>query len=93
MSGLDLHAPLERLARSWAPRILTQLCRDATSPLHGCADRNWWHYKIRDFPSIILQQAGYAMHLAGQHPAWSPDKAALDAVAAGSARSWNARAK
>ncbi|HEX6101938.1 MAG TPA: hypothetical protein VF031_02725, partial [Alphaproteobacteria bacterium] len=93
MSGLDLHAPLERLARIWAPRILTQLCRDATSPLYGCADRNWWHYKIRDFPSIILQQAGYAMHLAGRHPAWSADKAALDAVAAGSARFWNERAK
>ncbi len=93
MSGLDLHTPLERLARSWAPRVLTQLCRDATSPLYGCADRNWWHYKIRDFPSIILQQAGYAMHLAGQHPAWSADAAALDAVAAGSARFWNERAK
>jgi hypothetical protein len=93
VSGFDLHAPLERLARSWAPRILTQLCRDATSPLYGCADRNWWHYKIRDFPSIILQQAGYAMHLAGQHPAWGTDAAALDAVAAASARFWNERAK
>ena len=93
MSGLDLHAPLLAVARRWMPRILTQVCRDPTSPLYGCADRNWWHYKIRDFPSIILQQAGYAMHLAGHHPAWSADAAALDAVAAASARFWNARAK
>jgi hypothetical protein len=93
VSGLDLHAPLERLARNWAPRILTQLCRDATSPLYGCADRNWWHYKIRDFPSIILQQGGYATHLAGQHPGWNADAEALDAIAAASARFWNERAK
>jgi hypothetical protein len=39
------------------PRILTQICRDPSSSYYGCCDRNWWHYKIRDFPSIILQQA------------------------------------
>ena len=39
------------------PRILTQICRDPNSTSYGCADRNWWHYKIRDFPSIILQQS------------------------------------
>jgi hypothetical protein len=65
---LDLRTPLLEVARRWMPRILTQLCRDETSPLYGCADRNWWHYKIRDFPSIILQQAGYAAHLAGTLP-------------------------
>lgn len=90
--GVNLYAPLERLARTWAPRILTQLCRDPTSPLYGCADRNWWHYKIRDFSSIILQQAGYAMHLAGRLEPWSGEAPALDALAAGSARFWNERA-
>jgi hypothetical protein len=84
--------PLLRVAEAWRPRILTQLCRDPTSPFHGCADRNWWHYKIRDFPSVILQQAGYAMHLAGRVMQWSSDAAALDALAAASARFWNARA-
>jgi hypothetical protein len=39
------------------PRLLTQLCRDKDSPLYGCFDRNFWHYKIRDFPSMVLQQA------------------------------------
>lgn len=92
MSGFDLHAPLLTVAQSWAPRILTQLCRDSTSPLYGCADRNWWHYKIRDFPSIILQQAGYAMHVAARHPEWAGQAEPLDALAAASARFWNARA-
>ncbi|OYX08061.1 MAG: hypothetical protein B7Z08_10985 [Sphingomonadales bacterium 32-68-7] len=85
----DIGASLGRVAESWLPRILTQLCRDPTSPFHGCADRTWWHYKIRDFPSIILQQAGYAVHLAGRQ---SGEPAALDALAAASARFWNARA-
>ena len=44
------------------PRILTQVCRDKFSPLYGSFDRNWWHYKIRDFSSIILQQGGYSLY-------------------------------
>jgi hypothetical protein len=88
----DLRRSLEQVARAYAPRILTQLCRDPTSPLFGCADRNWWHYKIRDFPSIILQQAGYAMHLAARLPDWREEAAALEALAAASAHFWNWRA-
>jgi len=38
------------------PRILSQLDRDADSPTFGSFDRNYWHYKIRDFSSMILQQ-------------------------------------
>lgn len=93
MSGVDLHAPLLAVAQRWLPRILTQICRDPTSPLYGCADRNWWHYKIRDFSSIILQQAGYALHQAAKLPEWSEDREALDAIAAASARFWNLRAQ
>ncbi len=48
------------------PRILTQICRDPGAPFYGACDRNWWHYKIRDFPSIILQQAGYTLALAAE---------------------------
>lgn len=47
------------LINSVYPRILTQLNRDPNSTTYGCFDRNWWHYKIRDYPSIILQQGGY----------------------------------
>ena len=94
MSGaVDLHAPLLGVARRWMPRILTQICRDPTSPLHGCADRNWWHYKIRDFPSIILQQAGYALHEAARLPEWQEAREPFHALAAASARFWNERAQ
>lgn len=92
MSSTDLHAPLLAVATRWLPRILTQICRDPTSPLYGCADRNWWHYKIRDFSSIILQQAGYALHQAAKLPQWRDDREQLDAIAAASARFWNVRA-
>ncbi len=40
-------------------RVLTQLERDKDSPTYGCFDRNYWHYKIRDFPSSILQQSTF----------------------------------
>lgn len=39
-----------------APRVISQLDRDSDSPTYGCFDRNFWHYKIRDFSSAILQQ-------------------------------------
>ncbi len=38
------------------PRLLSQADMDFCSPSHGCFDRNFWHYKIRDFSSAILQQ-------------------------------------
>ena len=41
----------------------TQICRDPNSNNFGCCDRNYWHYKITDFPSIILQQAIYSLSI------------------------------
>jgi len=38
------------------PRILSQLDRDENSPTFGSFDRNYWHYHIRDFSSMIIQQ-------------------------------------
>lgn len=38
------------------PRILTNLDRDEDSPTYGCFDRNYWHYKVQDYSSAILQQ-------------------------------------
>ena len=38
------------------PRILTQVDRDNYSKTYGSCDRNYWHLKIRDFSSAILQQ-------------------------------------
>jgi len=38
------------------PRILTLLDRNPHSPTYGCFDRNFWHYKIVDFPSGMSQE-------------------------------------
>lgn len=82
---------LHRVAEMVLPRMLTQVCRDPGSPLHGCWDRNWWHYKIRDFPSIILQQGGYALWTARF---LQPDfREHFSDLASASARFWNDRAR
>lgn len=47
--------------RGHVERLLTQLDRDLDSPTCGCFDRDFWHYKIRDFSSIILQQSILAL--------------------------------
>lgn len=52
---------LEEWVKSQVPRLLTQLNRDPDSPTFGCFDRNYWHYKIRDFSSSVLQQSVYAL--------------------------------
>jgi len=46
-----------------APRVLSNLDRNEDSETYGCFDRNFWNYKIRDFPSMILQQGGLALAL------------------------------
>lgn len=84
---------LETLARYQLCRMLTQVCRDPNSPFFGCWDRNWWHYKIRDFPSVILQQGGYALHLAsGLKFVSSYDREAFKKLAKASAIFWQERA-
>jgi hypothetical protein len=40
-----------REALALIPKILTLQDRNAHSPTYGCFDRNYWHYKIIDFPS------------------------------------------
>lgn len=57
----------ELKTRAWSalsplvPRLLTQLERDPDSPNHGSFDRDFWHYKIRDFSSVILQQGALSL--------------------------------
>jgi hypothetical protein len=78
------------------PRVLTQLDRDPDSPTFGCFDRNYWHYKVRDFPSSILQQGVFTLeairrgHLAGIAPTPLAETWAVAAVSALS-RQTNAR--
>lgn len=38
------------------PKILTLLDRNQHSKTYGCFDRNYWHYKIIDFPSGMAQE-------------------------------------
>lgn len=45
------------------PKLCTQINRDEDSPTFGSCDRNFWHLKIRDFSSAILQQAGLTIAL------------------------------
>ncbi len=75
-----------------APRILTQISRDPNSATYGSFDRNWWHYKIRDFSSIILQQGGYFLWLLGQTESWRAQAAELNRLARASCLFWNERA-
>jgi hypothetical protein len=52
----DLSSQFHSYCQAQVARVLTQMDRDPDSPTFGCFDRNYWHYKIRDFPSAILQQ-------------------------------------
>lgn len=45
------------------PKVLTQVDRDKHSKTYGSCDRNFWHLKVRDFSSAILQQTGLALLL------------------------------
>lgn len=46
-----------------AQRVLTQVDRDPDSLSFGSCDRNFWHLKIRDFSSAILQQTSLTLAL------------------------------
>lgn len=74
------------------PRILTHVARDPGTEFYGACDRDWWHYKIRDFPSIILQQAGYALFVASQLQVHRAKSEPLQNLAAATCRFWNQRA-
>ncbi len=56
----DLFA-IEALAQ--IPKILTLLDRNPHSPTYGCFDRNFWHYKIIDFPSGMSQEFVFPLAL------------------------------
>jgi len=51
------------------PKILTLQDRNPHSPTYGCFDRNFWQYKIIDFPSGMAQEfvlplaLAYSLHI------------------------------
>lgn len=46
------------------PKLLTLLDRNRHSPTYGCFDRNYWHYRIIDFPSGMAQEFVWPLALA-----------------------------
>lgn len=59
---------LARVALNEIPKLLTLQDRNPHSPTYGCFDRNFWHYKIIDFPSGMSQEFVWPLALA-----WSLD--------------------
>ena len=53
-----------KIALSHIPKILTLQDRNQHSPTYGCFDRNFWHYKIIDFPSGMSQEFVLPLSLA-----------------------------
>jgi hypothetical protein len=75
-----MKSQLETYALAQYRRVLTQMDRDPHSPTFGCFDRNYWHYKIRDFPSSILQQGIFTIEAArkGRLPGVQPPQSMFD---------------
>ncbi len=76
-----------RTALEQIPRILTLQDRNPHSPTYGCFDRNFWHYKVLDFPSGMAQEFSWPLALAWDtemdgNPFYR-DEAIREAVAAG----------
>lgn len=59
--------PYIALVMRTMPVVLSKLDRDPTSPTYGCFDRLYWHYRIRDFVSMIEQQPVLALALVYSH--------------------------
>ena len=53
-----------REALAQIPKLLTLLDRNKHSPTYGCFDRNYWQYKIIDFPSGMAQEFCWPLALA-----------------------------
>ena len=43
--------------------LLTLVDRSPFSDTYGCFDRNYWHYKIKDFPTGMSQESIYPLAL------------------------------
>ncbi len=72
-----------REALAQIPKILTLQDRNRHSPTYGCFDRNYWHYRIIDFPSGMAQEFVLPLALAYAIPA--PDNPYFEA---GEIKTW-----
>lgn len=57
----DINNKLLQFCLEKIPKLLSHLDRDEDSLTYGCFDRDYWHYKVRDYCSLILQQAGFLL--------------------------------
>ncbi len=64
----EFRAGFEQFLLRSVPRILTQLDRDPDSPTYGCFDRDFWHYRMRDFASMVLQQGALILETLYRYP-------------------------
>lgn len=94
MTGMhDARSEITRVAHLLGPRLLTQASRDPSVDTFGCFDRNYWHYRIRDFPSAILQQGALACVALSELDAENAQASRfLTDLARGGAEFWNRRA-
>ncbi|MBA2564765.1 MAG: hypothetical protein H0V09_05000 [Gemmatimonadetes bacterium] len=74
---------LAREALGQIPKILTLQDRNPHSPTYGCFDRNFWHYKILDFPSGMAQELVWPLALA-----WSTELPGNPFHGAAAVRDW-----
>ncbi len=72
-----------REALRWIPKILTLQDRNRHSPTYGCFDRNYWQYKIIDFPSGMSQEFVLPLALA-----WDADVEGNEFYRAEAVREW-----
>ena len=83
---MNRHA-FARAALAEIPKQLTLQDRNPHSPTYGCFDRNYWHYRIMDFPSGMAQEFCWPLALAVATPGpdnpWSGDATLREWVRAG----------
>lgn len=63
-NGLQLRDVFAQTALAEIPKILTLGDRNPHSPTYGCFDRNYWQYKIIDFPTAMSQEFVWPLALA-----------------------------
>lgn len=55
---------LAKTALAEIPKLLTLQDRNPHSPTYGCFDRNYWHYRVIDFPCGMSQEFVWPLALA-----------------------------
>lgn len=65
---MSLRDVLAEAALARIPTLLTLQDRNPHSPTYGCFDRNYWHYRILDFPTGMAQELVWPLALVWDLP-------------------------